>query len=92
MECADRNRWSMLTSTHARRAEDPHIFATGFFQAAQQFPPAGDLAGQAVAYPEGQCRRCRILLVDDIEMRIESGHFVDLGLGQAEHLRQCGRL
>ena len=53
---------------------------------------AGDLARQAVADANGQRRRRGLAFLDDVEVVIEAGDFVDLGLRQAHLLCQGGEM
>ena len=71
-----------IAPADARRSHDAHLRADLVFQGIEQALGAGHRAGQAVADPDGQRRRGGFAVMHDIEMRVEGGDLIDLGLGQ----------
>ena len=72
---------------HAGRAHDPDLRRVEpVLQRRDQLPGAQQLAGQAVADPDGERRRRRLVLLDHVEMGVEGRDLVDLGLRQAHLL------
>jgi type VI secretion system secreted protein Hcp len=61
-------------------------------QPRQQGARAGQLARQPGAHAHGQPGRRRLTVLDHVEVVVEGGDLVHLGLGQAELLRQGGQV
>ena len=92
---ADRDHRGLVAAAHARRAHDPDTVAEPGLQIGQQLRRAGKLAAEAVAHPDRDRRRRRLVVHDDVEMGVERGDLVDLDQRQPHLLgerRQMARV
>ena len=78
----DRHDRSAMASAHAGRADDPDPIAEPAAQTFKEQGGPGQLAAQAIADPNSQRRRRRLVVHDDVEMSIERGDLVDLDEGE----------
>ncbi len=85
---ADRDDRRLVAAAHARRARDADPVAEPGAQIIEQMLGAIERAAEAVAHPHGQRRRRRLVIHDDVEMRIERGDLVNLGQGEPHLLGQ----
>src|SRR5215472_11198505 len=74
----DRDNRCAIASAHARGAHHPYTFAEPAAQPLEQLHCPGELAAEAIANAQGQWRRWRLVLHDDVEMRVERGDLIDL--------------
>ena len=84
----DRAGRRLVADTHARRAHDAHIRTERVRQFVQQTLRAHHRAGEAVAYPHGDSRWRNLMLLHDVEVRIEGRNLVDLGQRKLHFLRK----
>ena len=77
---------------HAGRPHDANLRRIQtVLQRREQLPAAHHLAGQAVAHPDGQRRRRRLVLLDHVEMRVERRGLVHRRLRQPHLLGRAQR-
>ena len=91
LHVADGSDRGAVAGADAGRAHHPHIGAKQPRQLGQQLVGAGHGAGQAVAHPHGDGGRRRAVL-HHVEMGIEGGDLVDLGLGELHLGRERGEM
>ena len=87
---ADHDRGRMAARPHAGRGHHPDRGGIdGRTQLRQEPVGAGKRAAQAVADAHGDRRRRRLAFLHHVEVVVEGGDLVDLGLGEAQLLGEC---
>ena len=82
-----------VTPAHARRAEHPNLGRVeAILQRLLQSFGACHFARKRVAYADGQGGWRCLAFGNDIEVRIEGGNFIDLGLRQSHFVRERGKV
>ncbi len=82
-------RRGAVAGAHAGRALDPdRLGIDAGLELGDQPLGTHEAAGQAVADPDGHRRWCGLVLGHDVEMGVEGGDLVDLGLGEPHRLGQ----
>jgi hypothetical protein len=84
-DCDD---WSAVASAHARGADNPDPVAEPPAQSFKELSRTGKFAAEAVAHPQCQQRRWRLIIHYDVEMRIERGDLIDFDECQPHFLRK----
>jgi hypothetical protein len=85
---ADHGGRRLFAAADARSGDDAHFPAEDRGQSVDQRERARHFAGQAVAHAHGQRGGCGLAFLDDVEVVVEGGNLVDLGLGQLHFLGQ----
>jgi hypothetical protein len=94
---ANLSRRRVIAEPHARRAHHAHPGTELGAQIGQELLAAEHGTGEAVAHPNGERGDFRRALLHDVEVRVERGRLVDLGIGEAHLFREpskvgCGDL
>ena len=79
-----------ITATHARCADHPHLIPQSLWEPYEKLLSAHHFTDEAVAYPDRDFGWRRFPFFNNIEVRVERRHLVDLGQCQAHLVRQGG--
>ncbi len=92
LHVADRNDRRTIACAHAGRAHDAHIAPEFPRKIAQQMLGATHGAGERITHAHRDRRRCRLVFLHHVEMRVEGRHLVDLGERELHLGRKRGEM
>jgi hypothetical protein len=78
-----------IAAAHARRVNHTHLGRVSpVSQCFMECACTRQLAGERIADPQGDCRWRRLFIVNNIEVCVERGRFINVGHGQVHERRK----